>query len=292
MPELPEVETIRRDLDKKIVNKKIVKVKILNPKTVRNKRRVFLYGLQGNIIKAIARVGKLLVFELADNDFLLVHLKMTGQLVYKKGKQMVAGGHSEEWGKPRHITKEFAAFDKYARVSISFADKSKLYFNDLRLFGYMKKVGRVEKEKITSTFGIEPFTDKFTYANFAPIFKNRKTSLKAILLNQNLIAGLGNIYVDEVCFRAGIRPGRRAGGLAKAEIIKLYQAIQIVLKKAIANRGTTFNNYVDADGNKGGFIKYLQVYGQGGGPCKKCKRILKKIKLAGRGTVFCENCQK
>ena len=296
MPELPEVETIRRDLCQKILNKKIVKVNIVNPKSVRNSRRDFLSGLRGNKIKSIDRVGKLMVFCLPEKEFLLVHLKMTGQLIYKQGKKIIAGGHGEPesaFGRPGDkVMANLAVPNKHTRVIITFADKSKLFFNDLRLFGYMKKVGRAEKDKIAAAFGIEPLTRGFSLAKFAAIFKNRKTSLKAILLNQNLIAGLGNIYVDEVCFRAGLKPNRSAGNLAKTEIAKLYQAIQFILKKAIAKRGTTFNNYIDADGNKGNFIKYLQVYGQGGAPCKKCKNLLKKIRLSGRGTVFCEKCQK
>lgn len=293
MPELPEVETIRRDLEKQIINKKIVDVEILHKKIVQGDNRDFARVLKNNKIKNIDRIGKLLIFELVDGDnFLFTHLKMTGQFIYTKGKVVVAGGHSEEWGKKPQITKELERVDKYARVIITFADKSKLYFNDMRVFGYMKVDSKIVKDKIVSDFGIEPFTDNFTLNNFENIFKNRRISLKAILLNQKLIAGIGNIYADEICFSASVRPDKKAPILTKQEMNKLHKATEQILKKAIENRGTTFNNYVDASGNKGNFVKYLQIYGRGGKECKKCKNILSKIKLAGRGTVFCKNCQK
>ena len=295
MPELPEVETIRRDLEKKIINKKIVDVEILNKKTVHGNNQVFLDILKNNKIKRIERIGKLIIFDLADGkNFLFVHLKMTGQLIYTRAdtKIIAAGGHSEEWGKPRHITEKFDSFNKYARVIITFVDKTRLYFNDLRVFGYMKIDNKIAKDKIIKDFGIEPFTENFTLNNFANIFENRRISLKAILLNQKLIAGIGNIYADEICFRAKIRPDKSVSILTKQEMNKLYLAIPHILKKAIKNRGTTFNNYVDAEGRRGSFVRYLQVYGRGGQDCKKCRGQLKKIKLSGRGTVYCETCQK
>ncbi|OGH59348.1 MAG: hypothetical protein A2725_00775 [Candidatus Magasanikbacteria bacterium RIFCSPHIGHO2_01_FULL_33_34] len=293
MPELPEVETIRRDLQKKIINKKIVNIDILNKKTVQGSKQSFLNILKNNKIINIGRIGKLIIFELADEkNFLFVHLKMTGQLIYVQGNIVVAGGHSEEWGKKPNITNELERVDKYARVIITFRDKSKLYFNDMRVFGYMKVGSKAVRESIVSNFGIEPFTENFTLNNFENIFKNKRISLKAILLNQKLIAGIGNIYVDEICFVSGVRPDKSVVNLNKNEIEMLYKHIEIVLKKAVENRGTTFNNYVDADGKKGNYVKYLQVYGRGGQECKKCKNILLKIRLSGRGTVFCENCQK
>lgn len=285
MPELPEVETIRRDLHHKVLNKKIIDVQILNKKTVHNKEKVFLNILKNGKIKDIDRVGKLIIFELGDKNFLLVHLKMTGQLIYVKDKEVTAGGHSEK-------KTDLNLPNKHTRVILTFEDKAKLYFNDLRMFGYMKIVDEKEKERIKNSFGIEPLTGNFTLSNFEKIFSNRKTALKAILLNQKVIAGLGNIYVDEVCFAAGVNPLKRANKLKKEEIKKLFLSIEKILKQAILKRGTTFNNYLDSDGNRGNFVGYLKVYGRGGESCKKCQNTLKKTKLAGRGTVFCLNCQK
>lgn len=285
MPELPEVETIRRDLRHKILYKKIIGVQILHKKTVHNKEKDFWRILKNNKIKEIDRAGKLIIFELAGKNFLLAHLKMTGQLIYVKNNEITVGGHSE-------TKTNLNLPNKHTRVIISFADKAKLFFNDLRLFGYMKIVDAKAKNKIKLGFGIEPLTANFTLNNFAKIFKNRKTSLKAVLLNQKLIAGVGNIYADEACFAAGINPFKQANKLTKKEIKKLFLAIEKILKKAILKRGTTFNNYVDSDGNKGNYIKYLKVYGRGGKSCNQCQNILKKKKLAGRSTVFCVDCQK
>ena len=285
MPELPEVETIRRDLLKKVVNKKISNISILNKKTVRNKQDFFLRALKGNKITDIKRTGKLIIFQLDKNGYLLTHLKMTGQLVYKKKGKITAGGHSLLQG-------GLDLPNKHTRVRIDFADKSILFFNDMRLFGYMEIVDSEKLRAVLDRFGIEPLTPNYTLEKFINIFKNRRTSLKSILLNQNLIAGLGNIYADESCFQAGIRPDRKAVSLNSKEIKKLYQAIKIVLKKALKNRGTTFNNYVDSDGQSGNFVDKLKVYGRAGEACKNCRNKLKRIKLAGRSTVFCEKCQK
>ena len=293
MPELPEVETIRQDLRRKILDKQIIDVQILNKKTVQNEEGKFLRILTNNRIKEIDRVGKLLIFELNRKNFLLAHLKMTGQLIYVKdkpfglaqGREITAGGHSER-------NTDLNLPHKHTRVIITFEDNAKLYFNDLRLFGYMKIVGEKDKEKIKLAFGIEPLTKNFTLSNFENIFKNRKTSLKAILLNQQLIAGLGNIYADEVCFAAGVNPFKPANELKKPEIKKLFLEIQKVLKQAILSRGTTFNNYVDSDGNKGNYLEHLKVYGRADEPCAKCKVGLKRRKLGGRSTVFCSICQK
>lgn len=285
MPELPEVETIRQDLRKKVLDKKITDVQILNKKTVQNEEGEFVDVLKNNKIKEIDRIGKLIIFELADKSFLLVHLKMTGQLIYKNETEITAGGHSEK-------NTDLNLPNKHTRVVIGFEDNAKLYFNDLRMFGYMKVVGEKEKEKIKLGFGIEPLTENFILSNFEKIFEGRKTALKPLLLNQQIIAGLGNIYVDEVCFAAGINPFRQASELNKKEIKKLFTVIEKVLKQAILKRGTTFNNYVDSDGKKGNFVKFLKVYGRDGQPCKKCNNPLKRKKMTGRGTVFCGICQK
>lgn len=294
MPELPEVETIRQDLRRKILNKKIIGVQILHKKTIHNKKKDFWRILKNNKVKEIDRVGKLIIFELNRKNFLLVHLKMTGSLILQKDKEIMAGGHSNVNMElaSHHKGAGFNLPNKHTRVIIIFEDKARLFFNDLRLFGYMKIVGAKAKDKIKLGFGIEPLAANFTLSNFEKIFKNRRTSLKAILLNQKLIAGLGNIYADEACFAAGINPFKQANKLTKEEIKKLFVSIEKLLKYAILKRGTTFNNYVDSNGNRGNYTKYLKVYGRGGKSCKKCQNILKKTKLAGRGTVFCVRCQK
>lgn len=290
MPELPEVETIRRGLERKILNKKIITVKALDNKVVKNKD--FANILLGQKIIKIERRGKLLAFLLSNHEYLFTHLKMTGQLIYSSVipvqagiHSIVAGGHSlnssADWG------------NKYTRAIIAFSDKSELWFNDLRRFGYMKIVSEKEKEKVwEKDFGIEPLTPNFTWDNFRKLFLKRKTNIKALLMNQKLIAGLGNIYVDEACFCAGILPERKITTIKPEEIKKLFICIPRILKVAIKNRGTTFSSFVDGEGKKGSHVKFLNVYGRAGEKCKKCGTLIKKIKHAGRGTHFCPKCQK
>lgn len=298
MPELPEVETIRRDLSAAIIGRRVIAVDLLSPKTAKNDAAFFVSALMGREFAEVNRFGKLLALRLKkkggerEHIFLLIHLKMTGQLILDTGKNKLAGGHSLS-------ENSFAAAvggelpNKHTRAIIVFTGGYKLFFNDLRKFGYLKIVNQSELDKIVASgYGPEPLTPVFTANHLAAIVKKRQTSIKAVLLNQKLIAGLGNIYVDESLFRSGIRPERPASSLLATEIKKLFQAINQVIELAIANRGTTFSNYVDSAGKKGNFSQLLQVYGRGGQPCFSCRGVITKCKLAGRGTHFCQNCQK
>ncbi|MCX6779860.1 MAG: bifunctional DNA-formamidopyrimidine glycosylase/DNA-(apurinic or apyrimidinic site) lyase [Candidatus Magasanikbacteria bacterium] len=289
MPELPEVETIRRDLEKKISTKKIKDIKILATKSVHNKSAEFLKVLVGNNFSHIERRGKLLMFALDKSGkygYMLVHLKMTGQLIYRNKDRVLAGGHSQ-------TAMNTNVPNKFTRVIFNFSDGGQLFFNDLRRFGYIKLVSTKEKEKIVkNNFGIEPLTSDYIFEDFAKLFQKRQTNVKALLLNQKLISGIGNIYADEACFEAKILPMRKASDLSQAELKKLFEMVAQVLKVSIENRGTTFNNYVDSDGRTGSHINFLKVYGRDGEKCKKCKSIILKIKHAGRGTHYCPNCQK
>lgn len=285
MPELPEVETIRRGLSNKIVGKKIIDVKIVKTRLVRNNPQLFKKSVAQNIILSIDRIGKLLIFNLADNNSLLIHLKMTGQLIYAFEDELVAGGHN--------LPQIDNLPNKYSHIIFQFADGSNLFFNDMRQFGYMYLVSREDRDVISQKYGIEPGRADFTLANFRAIIKSRKGILKAFLLNQQFISGIGNIYADEICFRARVLPSRKVNSLSGEDIKALWQASGYIIKKAIAKQGTTFRNYRDADNNKGNFVKYLKVYGRAGQKCLTCRKIkIKKIKLAGRGTHFCPHCQK
>ena len=286
MPELPEVETIRRDLENKIIGHKIIAVMVCDNKIVQNKPREFVKKLLNNKFTIAERRGKLLAIRLKTGEYLLVHLKMTGQLIYKAGNKIIAGGHS--------LSKTEDNFsERFTRVKIELAGGEKIWFNDMRRFGYMKIVSSEEKEKIfKNNFGIEPLTPDFTWDNFSGIFKKRQTNVKALLMNQKIISGLGNIYVDEACFCAGLLPTRRARFITEAEQKKLFHCIPQVLELSIKNRGTTFNSFVDADGQKGGFSDFLKVYGRQGQKCAKCHDIIRKMRVAGRGTHYCPNCQK
>ncbi|OGH84646.1 MAG: DNA-formamidopyrimidine glycosylase [Candidatus Magasanikbacteria bacterium RIFOXYA2_FULL_44_8] len=299
MPELPEVETIRRDLEEKIIGHKITAVEIrdrkmtavasaviLTPPTRGKDPLKFDSFLLGCRIVKVERRGKLLAFLLSNKKYLLVHLKMTGQLIYREHDRVIAGGHKMR-------ASDLVVPNNFTRVIFSFAGGRQLFFNDMRRFGYVKIVDAEEKSRIwENDFGIEPLTANFTWESFKKVFVGRKTITKALLMNQKLIAGIGNIYADEICFCARVLPWRRAGALGESELKKIFTCCTKVLQVAIKNRGTTFNDFVDSDGKSGGHYDFLNVYERDGEKCHRCKSIIKKARHAGRGTHFCEVCQK
>ena len=299
MPELPEVETIKNDLKEKILNKKIKKVDLRLKKIVKSSARNFALDLEGNNFKDIERRGKLLIFGVGTkqrfvptNKYLLIHLRMTGQLIYQKNKKIIAGGHSDggrEEAAPRFYND---LPNKHTHVIFYFSDKSQLFFNDLRRFGVVKIVNEKELEEIIDDFGIEPLEKSFSLKIFKDIIGNKSGNVKAFLLNQKYVAGIGNIYADEILFEAKILPNRKVISLKIEEIKKLYQAIRKILKKAVKHRGTTFYSYADARGQKGNFTKFLKVYKREGESCLRCRKgIIQKTKIAGRGTRYCDRCQ-
>jgi len=285
MPELPEVETIRRGLNTKIVNKQIIGIEVKKPNLVRNKKSEFRSILHNNRVLFIDRIGKLLILHLESDNYLLIHLKMTGQLIYSFKNDLVVGGHKYS------LSDNFP--NKYSYIIFSFVDGSSLFFNDMRQFGYMEIVDKEGHKKARSKFGPEAGSKDFTLKKFRGIIKGRRGVLKALFLNQQIIAGIGNIYADEICFRAKVLPNRLVDTLSDSEIKRLYQATQYIIQKAIDKKGTTFKDYRDSDNKKGNFVKYLKVYGRKDKKCLVCKKDkIKKIKLAGRGTHFCPSCQK
>ncbi|MDX9893311.1 MAG: DNA-formamidopyrimidine glycosylase [Patescibacteria group bacterium] len=287
MPELPEVETLKRDL--KVLQGKTIKAAKVNwPKMVKPLSPAkFCQGIKNLKITGVSRRAKVLILELSGSNFLLVHLKMTGQLIYQpKRGHLVVGGHPQVEGAS-------ALPNKYTRIIIYFKDGTVLYFNDLRKFGWLKLVDKKTKEKILADFGIEPLTVEFTLEEFKNILKrypNRK--IKQLLMDHKLIAGIGNIYADESCYYAKVLPGRIVKTLKPKEITDLHEGIKIILKLAIAKKGTSFRNYIKLNGRPGGMVKYLKVYGRGNQTCSQCGAMIKKIKLNGRGTHFCPQCQK
>lgn len=286
MPELPEVETIRRGLERRILRKRIRNIEIGNQKIVKNDPREFISVLRGNSFTKLGRRGKLLIVHLRSGQwYLLIHLKMTGQLIYQAGKTFVAGGHPI----PR-LTADLP--HKHTHVIIEFIDGSKLFFNDLRKFGVMKVVDKTALDLILAAYGVEPLSQEFTWERFQQALGKRQASLKATLLNQALIAGLGNIYVDEVCWYARVRPNKRVARLTRAEKKRIFQNIPKVLREAIAHGGTTFNHFRDSDGEKGNYSDRLKAYGRAGKPCQRCGTTLVRTTVAQRGTVYCPVCQK
>lgn len=286
MPELPEVETIRRDLSKEIIGKTIAEVKVLSPKQVSPKDIV--KRLNGLKVERLLRRAKLIIFELSDGNFLVIHLKLTGQLIYheKNGGIKAVGGHP--------IKQDLSTLpNKFTRAIFTFSDDSHLFFNDLRKFGYLKYTNKNELEQIKNEYGIEPLEKDFTLEKFKELLSRRpKMKIKQFLMEQSLIAGLGNIYADEICFSAGVRPQRLAGSLSGEEKKKMWRAIPKILEKSLEKRGTSADMYVDAYGRKGGYLSSLAVYGREGEPCKKCGAKIVRLTLAGRGAHYCPRCQK
>ncbi|HBA36932.1 TPA: bifunctional DNA-formamidopyrimidine glycosylase/DNA-(apurinic or apyrimidinic site) lyase [Candidatus Falkowbacteria bacterium] len=304
MPELPEVETIRRDLAAKVVGRKIMSVHILSPKSAAPNAVFLKKNLLGRKIIRLERRGKLLIFALSPStdllgsksdsaDYLLIHLKMTGQLIYVDKKDSLAGGHSLS-AQAKSLAEAVGGTlpNRHTRAIIGFSQGARLFFNDLRRFGYLKLVGAAELAKILqNNYGPEPLTAAFSLTAFQSALTGRKTKIKALLLNQKIIAGLGNIYADETLWLARIHPERRAGALSAVEAKKLWRAINRIIGRAIEYRGTTFNNYVDAGGRQGNFFGFLKVYGRAGKRCPACRTTIVKSKIVGRGTHYCPHCQ-
>lgn len=274
MPELPEVETLKRELVTAVTGKKIDSIEVRWPKMIQPLAPAELNRrLRGQKITAVSRRAKILILELASGEKLLIHLKLTGQLIF-----------SAKGGPPP---------DKFSRLVFYFSDGAQLFFNDLRKFGWVKLVSKNEAASMFAGVGIEPLNTDFTFKKFSAVLERYpRRKIKQLLMDQTLIAGLGNIYADESCFKAKILPNRPAGSLVEKEKKALYRAIIAVLKLAISKRGTSADTYVQLDGSPGGFVPYLRVYGRDGEKCRVCGALIKKIKLHGRGTHFCPLCQK
>lgn len=289
MPELPEVETIKNGLEKKVINKIISKVWIEKSfaKKVSPNVKEFIKKLQGEKFKVVWRRAKLIIFDISNELYLLVHLKMTGQLVYRpKSGKLVFGGH------PIGKLKELPS--KHTRVVFSFKDKTTLYFNDVRKFGFLKLVDDEGLAAEIEKYGLEPLDKEFTFKHFNYLLELRPgAKIKQFLLDQKLISGLGNIYADESLFAAEIKPLRRVHSLKSFEKELLFQEIKKILRKAIKLKGTSVSDYVNSEGGTGEFQNHLKVYGQSGKLCKKCKKAkIAKIKLGGRSSSYCPVCQK
>lgn len=267
MPELPEVETIASGLRKMIVGKTIKEIEIKSPKSFIGEKKEAV----GQKITDIKRRAKMLFFHLGNGKFLAVHLKLTGQLVF--------GGQKSEVGS-----------QKYNVVLIIFGDGSKLYFNDLRKFGWMKLLDKKQIEKEQEKFGLEPFTPNFDLKNFNKVLaRYPKKTIRDLLMEQDKIAGIGNIYASEILYDAGVLPARENGELKPKEIKKIFISIEKILKKALKTGGASDNSYVKADGSQGEYMKNVLVYHQ-----KKCPKghIITREKTKGRSSFFCPKCQR
>lgn len=280
MPELPEVETIRRDIDKQILNLPITSVDIFSDRSINISPGTFITDVVGNSIVRAERKGKYLALQLSSEQALVIHLKMSGQIIIKGNTET---GHGFTKVSPDELP------DKHTRVQLTFVDGTIMFFNDMRRFGYMHLVSQAEKEQIFNRIGRDVYLEDIDLS----FLKQKKTSVKAALLQQDKVSGIGNIYADEICFRAGVLPQQIANTLSDTEITRLEQVTATVIAQAVKERGTSFGLYVDGQGKQGNYVNFLQVYKRGGEPCMNdCGGSITKIRVAGRGTHFCSNCQK
>ncbi|MDP3986095.1 MAG: bifunctional DNA-formamidopyrimidine glycosylase/DNA-(apurinic or apyrimidinic site) lyase [Candidatus Veblenbacteria bacterium] len=285
MPELPEVETIRRDLTKHVVGKLVQRVEVRKAKLIQGSRAVFRRALIGARITRVSRRAKQLILELSSGYVALVHLKMTGQLVWRsRGGMLTVGGHP--------IISVNTVPNKFTYVTLRFSDGSALFFNDVRQFGYWRAVPLAELAVVHAHLGPEPLSSAFTPQVFwAALQRRGRTTIKAALLDQSVVAGIGNIYADESLYVARLRPSRRVASLRTVETAALFRAICSVLRKAVAARGTSFNSYVDGLGRQGTYWERRLVYGRTGEACRRCGTLFKRTVVAGRGSHWCAHCQ-
>lgn len=272
LPELPEVETIKNDLEKVILNKKITAVIIHRSSVVKEPSlKKFKSLLLDSKFRKIIRRGKLLAFEIITAQkeiyFLSVHLRMTGQLVY-------------------------GSDDPKSRVSFKLSNGFYLCYNDQRTLGELRLVKDIQALNVVKNMGPEPLSKDFRVNDFIKYISMRKAKIKPLLLDQKFVAGIGNIYAAEALFISKIDPARNACDLNEQEAKLLFKNIKSTLKKAIKCRGSSFSDYRDGHGNKGTFSNNFYVYGRKGQACLVCKDFIQRIKLGGRGTYFCPGCQK
>ena len=280
MPELPEVETIRRGLSKFIMKKELKKTTILCKKS-------FIGAPTTGMVKDIRRFGKALVIDLDNNISLMIHLRMTGQLIYDdKEHPRYAAGHPSD-----NFTAELP--NKQTRVILEF-NTGTLYFNDQRKFGFIKVLPtkEVKNDTFIKKLAPEPW-DMPAEELYEKLQKHKNSCIKAAILDQTIICGLGNIYADEALFAAKIHPERKSGSVTKKEAELLIKSAKNVMEKSIASGGSTMATYVKADGTKGDYLeKFARVFRREGKSCPTCGAKIVKIKVAGRGTHICPNCQK
>ena len=286
MPELPEVETIKRGLVELIIGKKIKTIAVLDsPKSLRASKNDLDAFVINHKISNINRRGKALIITLDSDYVFLAHLRMTGQLVYREKDFNFGAGHPND-----SLIGNLP--DKTTRIIIEFTDDSKLFFNDQRKFGYFKLMPKdeVENDSFIKKLGPEPLdTNKSITEQFIKRIRKRNNSLvKAAILDQSVIAGIGNIYADEALFLAKVHPASKVKDLTDDELVSILESAIKVMKLSIKLGGSTDKNYIDAKGNRGTYLNFANVFRREGQPCKNHPDVLiEKIRVAGRGTHIC-----
>lgn len=286
MPELPEVETVRRGLHELIIGKTIASEVHDTEKGFPNAPQDVRQFLVGASITAIRRRAKVLMIDLSTDYSLLIHLKMTGQLVYV-GAIRFGAGHPND-----SLVNTLP--DASTRVELRFTDGTSLFFNDQRKFGWMRLMPTIEIPNIDfmQKVGPEPLSTEFTAQDFIQRLARRpKTNIKAALLDQSVIAGVGNIYADESLWGAKIHPKRLVSSLTPDEMATLYHELREVMNLAIEKGGSSNHTYVNAEGKKGSYMDFARVFRREGLACPRCGTTIEKLRVAGRGTHICPYCQ-
>lgn len=285
MPELPEVETIKRGLQKKIIGQVISEIEIISPKSFQADPSLVVNQKVTDVI----RRAKVLGIQLDNGYTLVFHLKMSGQVILEQKVEKFIGGHP---------TKDMLGIlpNSSTRVIFTFSDNSKLYFNDQRKFGWIKLVKsaelRVQSFGMRNPIGPEPLEKDFNWNVLRDnLIKRKNLPIKVALLDQTVVAGVGNIYASEACFNAKVDPRKKVKDLTEDEIKRVTWGIVKALSDGIEFGGSTRTHFVNAEGEKGLFLDYAAVYNREGKKCKSCQGLIIKIRLAGRSTFLCKNCQ-
>jgi len=277
MPELPEVESLRRILAREVVGRRVVSAAVNEARLRRAVAPDLAARIAGCAIVRISRRAKYLLIEMHGDSVLMVHLGMSGSLTCRRNGAAASGLD------PRHD-----------HVSFTLDDGSLLVYNDPRRFGLMKLLSRAELDSIAelAAIGPEPFGSAFSADYLWRVTRGRVGAIKNLLMDQRIVAGVGNIYASEILFRAGVRPTRRAGRVTRAELGRIAAITPQVLREAIGSGGTTFRSYRDARGQPGRFVERLRVYDRAGQPCLVCATPIRAVVVGQRSSFFCPRCQK
>lgn len=289
MPELPEVETIARQLDTKLDGKRIRNVEVMKAKSFIGDPKQLI----GKEVAQVDRVSKMIIFRFKETHLVMLgHMKMTGQLVWRPKKwedgdlkgEIVGGHPTEDW-----VSK---LPSKHTRVTIEFDDQSLLFFNDLRIFGWLKLTDEEEVQKQIAKLPPDVTDKRFTLEYFEKVLARSKRPVKIVIMDQALIGGVGNIYANDALFDAGINPARPASSLSNEEKEKLYKSTKKMIELGIKFGGASAANFVQTTGIGGKYQEHFLVYKREGKQCFNCEGKVQKMKLGGRGTFYCPNCQK
>jgi len=277
MPELPEVEVMRRDLDREIVGKRIKAVEVDGMRTVRrhHNRKQFINRLEGKKITGVERRGKYLLCRLEGGDVLVIHLGMSGQLLRAKTSRETR--------------------DKHTHVVITFTQGGQLRFVDPRTFGemFVTEADALNKVSELNHLGLDPLETAMSWEDFGRLIAQRHSKLKPLLMDQKFLAGIGNIYSDEILWGAGLRWDRMSDSLSSQEIRRLYRSMVETLQDAVKYRGSSLadEQYVDLFGKPGEFQHHHNVYARDGEYCRRCRHVIRRERVGGRSTFYCEACQ-